>query len=421
MFSFSRWQSRSATLLTLGTLAGAVAPLVTFAPASAQTSFSDVPSSYWARPFIQTLADEGVISGFPDGTFRPDAPVTRAQFAAIVRQAFNEDEARTIRSFSDVPANYWAAPAIREAYETGFMSGYPDGTFQPEQQIPKVQVLVSLASGLRLSPSGSASTALNAYSDASDIPSYATNGVTAATQRGIVVNYPNVRFLNPTETATRGDVAAYIYQALVSKGRLKPLPTNSAARQYIVAGTSGTGGTGTGQGTRYTVPQGTSIPVRYPGGSNVRIIVARGETLSNVGLEVASNVRNSKGNVLIPKGSRIVGELRPVSVGSQVGTQFYSKQITIRDQTYDVNATSGVVITGRATQPTAREGAGGTVASSTTRSVLGNILGSSGLGNILGVLTGQQPTTTPNDPNDFIYINPSTDLNLKIDSTLNVN
>jgi len=80
-----------------------------------------------------------------DGTFKPDQPVTRAQFAAIIRQAFNES--RQIRGFADVPAN-WAA--LRFKKPTGFMAGYPG--IVPAQPGFKVQVLVSLASGFTLPP-----------------------------------------------------------------------------------------------------------------------------------------------------------------------------------------------------------------------------------------------------------------------------
>lgn len=374
--SISRWQSGSAALLALGTLAGAVAPLVAPTPASAQANFSDVPSGYWARPFIQTLASEGVISGFPDGTYRPDAPVTRAQFAAIVRQAFNESNARTARTFSDVPSAYWAAPAIRKAYETGFMSGYPDGTFLPDQQIPKVQALVSLASGLRLSPSGS--TSLSAYSDAADIPSYATSGVAAATQKGIVVNYPNVSFLNPSEATTRADVAAYIYQALVSRGRLKPLPTNTAARRYIVGTTSGgsttPGGTATTQNPNLRIAEGTSIAVKYPASSTVAVTRDEKRSLT---LQVAQDIKNSQGQILIPQNSQIVGQLVPRydSARRFLGTQFVAQRLRIGTQSYPVTNMASEIVTSR---PVNAETAKGTSASQAAQNILGSIFGGQG-------------------------------------------
>jgi hypothetical protein len=75
--------------LVLGLAAGAAAPIVISAPATA-VNFVDV-QSHWARPFIETLAAENIISGYSDRTFRPDQPVTRAQFAAMISQAFDEN------------------------------------------------------------------------------------------------------------------------------------------------------------------------------------------------------------------------------------------------------------------------------------------------------------------------------------------
>jgi hypothetical protein len=74
---------------------------------------------------------------------------------------------------------------------------------------------------LDYSPTGEATSVLNQYySDANAVSSYARSPIAAASERKIVVNYPNIRFLNPTQTATRADVAAFIYQALVNSGQV---------------------------------------------------------------------------------------------------------------------------------------------------------------------------------------------------------
>ncbi|MBD2101210.1 DUF1565 domain-containing protein [Leptolyngbya sp. FACHB-261] len=181
--------------------------------------FSDVAAS-WAADYIQALAQSAIIGGFPDGSFRPDAPVTRAQFATILQKAFQPTAQRPGTTFSDVPANYWANAAIQGAYRSGFMSGY-GGQFQPEQNIPRVQVLVALTSGLGLTPTNP--DVLSRFQDAAEVPSYAVNGATAATERRLVVTYPDLNRLNPNRPATRADVAAFVYQALVSTGRLQPI------------------------------------------------------------------------------------------------------------------------------------------------------------------------------------------------------
>lgn len=258
MGNLFRWTSASATLLALGVTAAAATSLTisslvlaqtpgeTVPSPTSSTNFSDVSSDYWASPFIQALATRNVISGFPDGTFRPNQPVSRAEFAALIQKAFNQNPVRQLSAggFSDVPANYWAAAAIREAYETGFLTGYPGNIFQPNQQIPKVQALVALTSGLGLNTSDSASNINSTYyTDASTIPGYAVNNVAAATQANIVVNYPNINQLNPQTSLTRAEAAAILYQALVKQGQVQALGSNVPAASYIVGSSGNTQGT----------------------------------------------------------------------------------------------------------------------------------------------------------------------------------
>lgn len=411
MSGFRSVSSTSALLLVLGT-ASAVAPLVVSAPAGA-VDFSDT-RSHWARPFIETLADKQIIAGFPDGTFKPDAPVTRAQFAAIVKNAFNNSQTRTPQGFSDVPSSYWAATAINRAYETGFMSGYPGNLFKPEEQIPKVQVLVSLSSGLKLTPSRPAATIVSTFRDAGTIPSYATSGVAAATERNMVVNYPNVNFLNPNQTATRAEVAAFIYQALVNQGKLSPLALSEGASNYIVRGTAIDNQTTGTVGSRF-VARGTSINVKYL--ASQRIVLTRGETINNLSLRTADDVRNAQGDIVIPKDSEIIGQLVPVTNSSSgMSARFVAQKVTIGNQSYNLVAQSQIV-----GQQADRSTLLGTLkdaaVSTATQVVLARVLKQPlDLQSILSGLAGQATgnTTQANDVSDFIVINPSTDLKLTL-------
>jgi hypothetical protein len=197
------------------------------------TQFSDIEGN-WAQSFIAALVKQGIIQGFPDGTFRPDQPVTRAQFAAMINKAFPKNPMREAIAFVDVPANYWASEAIVKAYQTGFLAGYPNNVFAPDQNIPRVQALVALSNGLNLA-AGTTPESLNTYfQDAAQIPDYARNSVAAAAEKRIVVNYPTVNLLNPNQIATRAEVAAFIYQALVGTGAVPQLTASDAATKYIV-------------------------------------------------------------------------------------------------------------------------------------------------------------------------------------------
>ena len=193
------------------------------------TAFKDVQTGYWAKAYIEALAAKNIIAGFPDGSFKPNEPVTRAQFAAIINKAFKPSATRQGIAFKDVKSNYWAYSAIQTASSSPFLSGYPDLTFNPEQQILRVQALVALANGLGLTANGQ--TVINFYTDASQIPSYAVGPVAAATSRQLVINYPTVKELAPKRQATRAEIAAFVYQALVNAGRVQAI--NSP---YLVTG-----------------------------------------------------------------------------------------------------------------------------------------------------------------------------------------
>ncbi|MEC4815660.1 MAG: S-layer homology domain-containing protein [Scytonema sp. PMC 1069.18] len=308
------------------------APKQTYAQTPEQKAFPDVPSNYWAQPFIQALAVRDIIVGYPDGTYRPKNYLDRDEFAAIINKAFEQPPVRQIASgsvYKDVPKGYWAAPPIEAAYQQGFMSGYRNNYFRPREEVSKVDAIVALNKGLNLAPGapiattaapsapsatapsapsattqtpprqarrtkrrflmfplaitslmqplvvakanaaaalprtpgvnqpntatqpstsetgkrnnravapqGSISSIVtNTYQDAEKIPQSAIDDVARATQANIVVNYPNPNVLNPNQPINRAEIAALIYQTMVAQGRVKPLPINTPAYQYIV-------------------------------------------------------------------------------------------------------------------------------------------------------------------------------------------
>nr|WP_290226697.1 S-layer homology domain-containing protein [Trichocoleus desertorum] len=429
MTGFSRWTAKSTALLALGlttvVAAPVVAPIVMTAPASA-AELSDV-RDHWGRPFIEKLADENIISGFPDGTYKPNQPVTRAQFAAIVRKAFNKDRIRSSRGFADVSSNYWAASAIDAAYETGFLSGYPNNQFRPDEQIPRVQVLVSLASGLNLKADQAAASTLGIYADARQIPTYATEGVAAATEDNIVVNYPNVSYLNPNDVTTRAEVAAFIYQALVKSGRLQPLATQLDVNRYIAkSNTTGTTPTGqtpvsntpAAQNPELRIAQGTKVNVKYE--ASDKVVVAPGESI-NMTLVTASDVKNSQGKVLIPVNSRLEGQLIPRYSGSTfLGTQFVAQRLLVGNQTYNSPNITSPLVTAKAPEEVKRQSLEDAAITAAARTVADTVLGRSvkPADILTTILTGRTPgTTTPtNTQNQLVIIDPETDLPLTFGS-----
>ncbi|MGA9380999.1 MAG: S-layer homology domain-containing protein [Phormidium sp.] len=180
----------------------------------------DIPSNYWAAPYILGLQQQGVISSFPAGYFRPDQPVTRAEFAAVIEKGLGSKITSKTVVFKDVNNTFWATTAIKKATGSEFIAGFTDQTFRPNLPIPKVQAIVALSSGLNLpEPANAEQILTQKYKDAAQIPNYARKKVAAATQAGIVVNHPNPNVLNPNRNATRADIAALVYQARVKQGK----------------------------------------------------------------------------------------------------------------------------------------------------------------------------------------------------------
>ena len=102
-------------------------------------SLSDVSRGQWFNHAISTLSSMGIVKGNPDGTFDPDAPITRAEFAAIAAR-FDDKDTNTTSNFSDI-ASHWAKDEIGVAANKGWINGYPDSTFRPDQYITRAEAM----------------------------------------------------------------------------------------------------------------------------------------------------------------------------------------------------------------------------------------------------------------------------------------
>lgn len=404
MSRLSVWNSGSSALLVLGLAVGATAPIVISAPATA-ANFVDI-QRHWARPFIEALAQENLINGFSDQTFRPDQPVTRAQFSAMIQQAFDESNVE----FDQVAADDW----ISRDFGNNRTNRASSRQSRLSGPLSKAQVLAALADGLGLSTKGSVNNSLSVYSDASRIPSYAREAVAAATQGGIVVNYPDVTYLDPTKTATRADVAAFIYQALANEGVLAPISSRTQASSYIVRVDSNTNQTisnrpnnqnvSTNRNTRtvqYKVTKGTPINIEYQ--QSEQIILAPGET-RNLTLVVAEDIKNSRGEILIPRDSEIEGQIVSRYSGAQfLGAQFVAQRLIIADESYNnINVTSSLLTTQQPEAPKAPRS-----------------LGEAAINVLTGVLTGR--SSTASQQQKPIVLDPAIDLQLTVGSDFYVN
>ncbi len=197
------------------------------------TNFSDI-QTHWAKPCILQLAENQIVQGYPDDKFRPDKAVTRAEFAALLMKAFSNIEAvQNSQEYTDLSNKHWAYKAIKFATERQFFTGYPDGTFKPNEKITRLQNLLIFANHLNVEPNSTANTILPKYfDDVALIPNYAKSAITVATEYLFVVNYPNVKQLRPNQSSTRGEVAALFCQVLQYKN---VIPSKYVVGNYPLA------------------------------------------------------------------------------------------------------------------------------------------------------------------------------------------
>lgn len=207
---------------------------------------------HWAKEFIEVLQAQGIILGFPDGSFQPDAAMTQAQFAAVLQRAFQDRYLTENQPVSvEVPEEHWAQTAINAPSFRGWMGADPNQTFEPNQPIPRLQVLVALVNGLNLKPPRDILGNVDTYfSSSASIPHYAQEPLAGAIlllqklqqHRHLYGGTtPNDWFSNPDRIATRGEVAAFIYQALAiveAESSATEVPTVSRSQSLTPTGES---------------------------------------------------------------------------------------------------------------------------------------------------------------------------------------
>ena len=113
-------------------------------------AYTDVSADKWYNNPVSTMSRLGIIKGYPDGTFRPNDPITRAEFAAIAAR-FDEHKAAKLASFTDI-YGHWAISEISLAYENGWIKGYSDGTFRPNRNITRAEAMALINRVLNRAP-----------------------------------------------------------------------------------------------------------------------------------------------------------------------------------------------------------------------------------------------------------------------------
>ncbi|WP_217593325.1 S-layer homology domain-containing protein [Cohnella sp. GbtcB17] len=179
---------------------------------SQHPSFSDT-KDHWAGGDIKRAFAMEIAKGYPDGTFRPEGSVTRAEFAVMLMNALKSGTEGRTPAFKDrsrIPG--WALAAISQSVELGIVGGYPDGTFRPAANITHAEMAAMTFKASGLPPAAEPATA---YEDDADIPAWARGAVSAAEKNGIiVVGGRTDGDFAPGALATRAEAAVWIVRML---------------------------------------------------------------------------------------------------------------------------------------------------------------------------------------------------------------
>src|SRR5574344_327447 len=211
--------------LLKGFLALAVV-MFTIVPAFA---FPDVLKSHWAAPQIKTLSEEGVIVGYPDGTFKPDDNVTRAEFAAMAIKALGQEHTKVAQPvfFTDINNKYWAYDAIQKALYFDLISCPASGQpFRPEDSVSRseaISVAVNALTTEQISVQKAKEVLARKYSDVNYVPDWfiIPAGKAEILDMLIVMPTNGKPKIDAERPATRAEVAAILY-AMREEAKLNP-------------------------------------------------------------------------------------------------------------------------------------------------------------------------------------------------------
>lgn len=184
-----------------------------------KTVFKDLLASSAYAESIQALANRTVVNGFPDGTFKPNNKVTRAEFAAMLNKALGITAAASSSKtvFKDVPQNSWYANYVKAAVEAGIITGYEDGSFKPNQTISHQEMVAMLVKAMQYAgykaPEASSGQG-SSLPDSSDVPAWAKSYYDDAHKANLIGRANDVFKFKTNTASTRKECALLIYRVL---------------------------------------------------------------------------------------------------------------------------------------------------------------------------------------------------------------
>ncbi|MDR1914550.1 MAG: S-layer homology domain-containing protein, partial [Clostridiales bacterium] len=178
---------------------------------AAEGGFTDI-AGHWAQDYIEEFVESGALSGYSDGTFKPDSYSTRAETVTMFNKFFNIAGSGYAK-FSDVKPNDWHYFQVGAAFEKGYIAGFPDGTFRPNQNVTHLQALIMLYKLLG-SPEYSDVTNLSSFADYNQIPAdnpLYRQVVAYMVSEGVINVYPD-NTLRINNSVSRAELASLLHK-----------------------------------------------------------------------------------------------------------------------------------------------------------------------------------------------------------------
>lgn len=173
------------------------------------TAFSDV-NSHWAKNWIEKAVELGFVSGYKDGTFKPDKTITRAEFSKMLNNALYIEKEADI-NFSDVNKKDWYYTEIQKSVASGFFSGYENNTFKPDNPIKRQEVAKVVGSVITTGEADGEGAA--GLSDYGTIQEWAKGSVNSVYNKGYILGYPDKTY-RPAKSLTRAEAVKIIYEII---------------------------------------------------------------------------------------------------------------------------------------------------------------------------------------------------------------
>lgn len=278
--------------------------------------FPDVPTNHWAAEQMDILSDKGVIVGYPDGTFRPDENVTRAEFASMAIKALGQEHTSVAQpvNFTDITEDFWAYDAIQKSVFFDLISCPPAGEpFRPDDTVTRAESITVAVNALTTEQisEAKAKEVLSKYADAASVPEsfLIPAGKSEILNMLVVMPTDGKASLEPARPATRAEVAAILYK-MMEQAKLNPnaklaeAMKNKTGEGYVLD-------SATVQGNVGTIPAGTLVPVKV-----TKYLSSQSNQSGD--LYVAANQENfvTKDKfILIYKGATLKGQLLDVRDG----------------------------------------------------------------------------------------------------------